>query len=345
MSKENLVQFGQFAKGAKIIKNRGSNCVIYTRVSTKEQADNNMSLETQKKACENYAEKNAYQIMGYFGGTYESAKTDERKHFNNMLTYVKKSKEKISTIIVYSVDRFSRSGANAIYITEQLKREGISVYAVTQPTDTTTASGSLQQNIQFIFSEYDNQLRREKCMAGTKEKLLAGVWCTATPIGYDSLKRDGKRILVLNEKGKLIKKAFMWKLKGMTNEAISEKLNEAGFKTQHQQVSRLLRNPFYCGLIVHSALEGEIIEGIQEKAVSKEIFLEVNGVLAKNHQGYSTHPDKEEVPLKRFVQCDKCGSYLRAYKSKKIQQYYYKCNTPGCKCNKRQMSCTSVLVN
>src|SRR5205823_6567782 len=105
MSKENLALFNQFAKGDKAIKYKGSSCVIYTRVSTKEQADNNMSLDTQKKACEKYAQKNGFQIMGYFGGTYESAKTDERKHFNSMLTYVKKAKEKVSTIIVYSVDR------------------------------------------------------------------------------------------------------------------------------------------------------------------------------------------------------------------------------------------------
>ena len=75
-----------------------------------------------------------------------------------MLSFVKKSKEKVSYIIVYSVDRFTRFGANAIYIADKLKREGITVFAVTQPTDSTTASGSLQQNIRFIFSQYDNQL-------------------------------------------------------------------------------------------------------------------------------------------------------------------------------------------
>jgi site-specific DNA recombinase len=68
-----------------------------------------------------------------------------------MLTFLKKSKEAISYIIVYSVDRFSRSGANVIYIAEKLKKEGINVFAVSQPTDSTTASGSLQQNIRFIF--------------------------------------------------------------------------------------------------------------------------------------------------------------------------------------------------
>ncbi len=62
-----------------------------------------MSLETQKRACEQYATKQGYKILGYFGGTYESAKTDERKAFNNMLTYAKKCKEKVSCIIVYII--------------------------------------------------------------------------------------------------------------------------------------------------------------------------------------------------------------------------------------------------
>src|ERR1051326_3081156 len=103
---KDLSVFRQFVKAkTKIILPTTLNCVIYTRVSTKEQADNNMSLATQRKACEKFAEKNGYTVMGTFGGTYESAKTDERKEFNRMLQFVKKSKQKICYIIVYSVDR------------------------------------------------------------------------------------------------------------------------------------------------------------------------------------------------------------------------------------------------
>jgi DNA invertase Pin-like site-specific DNA recombinase len=80
-----LIIFNQFAKGQKVEKAKTGNCVIYTRVSTKEQADNNMSLQTQRRYCDQFANKSAYNIMGYFGGTYESAKTDERKEFNTML--------------------------------------------------------------------------------------------------------------------------------------------------------------------------------------------------------------------------------------------------------------------
>ena len=173
--KNDLSMFKAFVKPSHQLTNpTTTNSVIYTRVSTKEQADNNMSLETQRKICEQYAHKNGYVVVESFGGTYESAKNDERKEFNKMLSYVKKSKEKISYIIVYSVDRFSRSGANAIYLKEQLRQQGVHILAVSQPSDTATPSGSLQQNIQFIFSEYDNQLRREKCMSGVKEALLRG---------------------------------------------------------------------------------------------------------------------------------------------------------------------------
>ena len=117
-------------------------------------ADNNMSLDTQRKLCEQYALKNGYNLLEAFGGTYESAKNDERKEFNKMLSFVRKSKEKISYIIVYSVDRFSRSGANAIHLKEQLRQQGVHILAVSQPSDTATPSGSLQWFDPLIIGQF-----------------------------------------------------------------------------------------------------------------------------------------------------------------------------------------------
>jgi site-specific DNA recombinase len=165
--------FRGFAKGNSSQPNNANhNAVIYTRVSTREQAITNQSLETQKKYCLEFALKNSYNVLGFFGGTYESAKTDERNEFNRMIKFVKNQKEGITYILVYSLDRFSRTGDNAIFISTELKRRGISIVSVTQPIDVSTHAGVLQQNIQFIFSKYDNDLRKEKCIAGMKEKLL-----------------------------------------------------------------------------------------------------------------------------------------------------------------------------
>jgi site-specific DNA recombinase len=331
----NLTVFHQFGKGEKIQNTRTSNCVIYTRVSTKEQADNNMSLETQRKSCEQFAGKNSYAIMGFFGGTYESAKTDERKEFNNMLSFVKKSREKIAYIIVYSVDRFSRSGANAIYIAEQLRKQGIAILSVTQPTDSSTPNGSLQQNIQFIFSEYDNQLRREKCMNGVREALLRGEWCQSAPIGYEKKKVNGKRIWVVSEKGELLRKAFLWKAtEKISNEEAKERLAKLGLQLSHQQISSMFRNPFYCGLIAHNSLEGQVVEGIHEKLISREIFLKVNDIQNHNPHGYTTTEENNAIPLKRFIRCEYCSRFLRGYIVKAKGLYYYKCNHKGCNCNR-----------
>ena len=333
-----LELYSQIVKGQpkqKVVTRRGLNAITYTRVSTKEQADNNLSLLTQRKFCDLFAEREGIVVKEYFGGTYESAQSDERKEFKRMMDYVRKSKEKISYIIVYSVDRFSRSGENAIYIASQLKQNGVQIFSVTQPTDTSTPNGSFQQNLFFLFSQYENDQRREKCMTGTKEMLLRGEWPTQAPIGYDHIRVNGQRKIVANEKGKLIRKAFLWKAnEGLTIEEIVKRLAEQGLKLYHQSVSKILRNPFYCGLMAHNLLDGELLEGNHEKIISKEIFVKANNELAKSTSGFKWDKEMDEkVPLKKFVRCANCGSPMRGYIVKKKKIYYYKCNNK-CNCNK-----------
>ena len=88
-------KFGKYSRTQTKIVDTGK-VVIYTRVSTKEQADKNLSLETQRKTIEEYAKRQNLEIVSYFGGTYESAKTDGRKEFQRMLDFIKKSKGKVA---------------------------------------------------------------------------------------------------------------------------------------------------------------------------------------------------------------------------------------------------------
>jgi len=329
-----LVAFEQFAKGEKELVSDYKNCVIYTRVSGKEQ-ELGYSLDIQIKECTEFAQKGGLNIMGCFGGKYESAKNDERKEFSRMLSYIKKSKEKINYIIVHMVDRFSRSGANAIYIKEQLKEEKIYILSVKQPTDTTTSSGDFQQNIQIIFSHYDNQVRKERCMAGTKEALLRGDWCAHLPLGYDKVEINKKKEIVVNNTGKLLKKAFLWKAnEQVSSEECRARLAELGLKISHQRLSVVFKNPFYCGLLSHNLLEGKVIEGNHEKLISKELFLKVNEVQNKNNHGYKQTPEQINIPLKQFFKCDCCNTGLTGYMVRKKNKWYYKCRIKGCKNNK-----------
>ena len=310
--------------------------VVYTRVSSKEQADTNLSLEYQRKAIDDYAQRNNISVAGYFGGTYESAKTDGRKEFQRMLEFIKKNKGKISHVLVYMLDRFSRTGGGAIKLAQELREKyGIEVFAVTQPTDTSNPSGVLQQSIQFIFSQYDNELRKQRSVAGMREKFKRGIWVAKPPIGYDVVKINGVRKIVVNEVGKKIKKAFQWKGEGVKNEAILDKLRSMGVSLNKQHLTKLLKNPFYCGLLSHNMLEGEIVEGEHEKLISKELFLKVNEI-HQNNSGYGVSHKKQQddVPLKVFIRCSDCNEPFTGYIVKAKGLWYYKCRTTGCKCNK-----------
>jgi DNA invertase Pin-like site-specific DNA recombinase len=275
-------------------------------------------------------------VIDFFGGTYESAKSDERKEFNKMLQFVKRSKEKISHIIVYNEDRFSRTGANAIYIAAQLKKEGILVHTALNHVDTTTSGGTLQQNIKFIFAQHDNDQRRERTINGMREKMLRGHWACHAPTGYDHLTINGEKKIVPNAKAKLIKKAFYWKgEEGLSNIEIQKRLVASGLAIDLRRLTDIFRNPFYCGIITHSLLEGEIIEGKHEPLISKELFLKANNIQRLRQDKYKHKKEDENVPLRRFIKCGECGRPFVGYAVKPKGLYYYKCNTPGCRCNRK----------
>ena len=318
---------------------QSNNAIIYTRVSTKEQADTNTSLETQKKYCENYAKSNGYKVIGYFGGTYESAKSDERKEFKRMLKYVRQSGT-VGYIIVYSYDRFSRTGSSAAQISQELNDQGIQVKAVTQEVDTTSAAGKFQQNLFYMFSQFDNELRKDKTITAMTDLLRKGYWLWNPPVGYINKKKYHKAVdwdIIPSKESKLIKKAFAWKLKAIySNIEIIDKLQNLGMRIDERRLSEMFKNPFYCGVLVSKMIPGEIIEGKHKPLVSKEDFLKINSI--NTHHPTHHKAENDNLPLKQFIYCESCKLPLTGYLVKKKGLYYYKCRTKGCSCNKSAKS-------
>ena len=325
--------FKSFSKGAKNIIIDSKECVIYTRVSGAKQMDG-LSLETQLNGTNAYSKKNNLLVREYFGGTYESAATDERKEFQRMIKYLKTTKYKISKVLVYSLERFSRN-ENSIWLSGQLRKLGTEIISVTQPIDTSNPAGIMQQKMLFIFGEFDNQLRRQKCMAGIREHLLHGEWCAKPPVGYDIVQVNKERTIVVNETGQIIKKMFLWKAKErLPNIEIQNKLKGYNLHYSLRRIGEIFANPFYCGRLAHKALEGDVIEGKHEKLISEQIFLEVNNICAEKKLGLQTKKERPEISLKRFMKCNTCNQPMRGYIAKDWDMPYYKCNTKGCKCNR-----------
>ncbi len=309
-------------------------CVIWTRVSTKEQAENNLSLETQEKACQEYAKRNGIEVDKIMGQTNESAKTEGKK-FKEMITYAIKHRH-INTILVYSYDRFSRS-EEGIATRAMLKAKGISVVSATQPIDDDTISGELMQKMIIIFNEFENKLRKDKCTAGMIECLEKGDWFSQPPMGY-SKKKDSpnKHELYVNETGELLAQAFKWKAtEEIPDTEICRRLNAHGLKMYKQRLSEVFHNPFYCGKIKHALLgkdsEGNdrIVQGNHPPLVDEATWNKVNGL--QSHIGYTQSKEPELFPLNKHVACPKCGRHLTGYTVKGLQ--YYKCSHKDCRVN------------
>ena len=315
--------------------NSFNKAVIYTRVSTKEQADNNASLQTQKKYCQAFAKKKGLMVVADFGGTFESAKSDERKEFQKMLTYVKRNKE-IDAIIVYSYDRFSRTGPNGAYISQQLMKSGVKTLSATQEVDPSSPSGSFQQNLYYIFSQFDNELRKDKSVTGMKERLRQGYWLYKPVIGYSNSKKGmtcDKHEFFINNNGKLIKRAFMWKLQNIRNFEISNRLESAGLKINPKRLNRIFQNPFYCGKIINKLIPGEVIDAKHPKLISEKNWIKVQDIIENNYRGQTKNTYFEEIPLKVFMKCHNTNDPLTGYIVKKKGIWYYKSRSKGTKLN------------
>ena len=317
------------AKVTKFSELENKVAALWTRVSTERQEENNCSLETQERICREYAAKHGITIKKQYGGTHESAKT-EGQLYRKMIAEVAKDRE-INIILVYSFDRFSRAGNEAIMTKAYLKSKGVYVISATQQTDPDSAAGEFMENILFLFNQFENSLRRDKAVTGMTACLQRGEWYGKAPLGYDHKKIGKTHVLTVNDDGRILKKAFLWKAnEGMGDVEIVERLAAEGLRVDRKHLNKILHNPFYCGKITHNLLGDEVVDGKQEKLIDEATFNKIQGI---THAGYEHQEETEPFPLKRHIRCSDCGGYLTGYTVKSRGRDYYKCNKKGCKSN------------
>lgn len=307
------------------------NCVIWTRVSTKYQEDNGGSLQYQKDCCTDYANSNGFNIINSFGGTHESAKTPG-KFIKEMISFIKRDKT-VKFLLVSQIDRFSRNAGQGITMFNQLLEIGVTIIEATSGMRTSDHNQKMMLQIKLALAEWDNANRADKFTKGRISCLQSGVYTGAVPLGYDKEGKSRNRTYTINETGKLIGKAFQWKLQGLANFQIIEKLKPYGLELKKQKLHKILTNVFYAGKIKHKMLNYEIIDGNQPAIVGYTDFLKVQEILSGRTGVYKHRKETPQFPLKRHVLCLHDNTPLTAYTVKKKHIDYYKCNCCGCKTN------------
>ena len=150
------------------------NAVIYCRVSTAEQTKN-LSLPTQRAACNAYCAEHGYHIVEDFIEEGESAKTTNRAALNRMLEFCGVRKHRVAVVVVYNVSRLSRNRIDHFTVRTSLAGLGITLRSVTELIDD-TAVGKFTEGILSAVAQFDNDQKSERTKAGMVAALERGRW-------------------------------------------------------------------------------------------------------------------------------------------------------------------------
>ena len=336
--KNDLSYFKKYVKKKQVNEQNNRDVIGYYRVSSKNQAENNQSLETQKKSIQKFCDKEGYNIVEWKGGTYESAKGDfSRKEFSEMIKSIKNKRNKPFGIVVFMINRFSRSGGKSISIVEELVSENrVHLIEAMSGLSTVTDRGFVEIMGKLIDSRKENLVKQEVVIPGMIAFLSKGNLLGRCPIGYDhygprvknSKFLSNEQKIIINKDGILLREMFKLKSTGNYSDVeILKKLREGGLSISKQKLSRIWRNPFYCGISVNSLIDEEDpIEGKWEGLISIEEFQKLEIILDKNVSGYTHQKVEDYKPLSGFLQCKCCGKNLTGYLNKKKHLSFYKCN-------------------
>lgn len=317
-------------------------CAIYTRKSTNEGLDQDFTtLDNQREAAESYitSQKSEGWIIlpdRYDDGGYTGANID-RPALQRLIADIKEGK--INCVVVYKVDRLSRSLLDFVQLLELFEKHNVTFISVTQAFNTNSSMGRLTLNILLSFAQFEREIISER----VKDKMGAarkkGKWLGGrTILGYDLDKANHK--LVINKKGaKLVREIFDLYLKEKSLMSVAKILNERGHRTKQYtskagityggikfkttNIHLILNNVLYIGKVKYG---GELYPGMQEAIISDDVFNEAQAILASNTiERRKPEKTKNVGLLNGILRCKSCNCAMTYTYTKKGQckyQYY-----------------------
>ena len=312
-------------------------CIIYLRVSTKEQAQRlgtkeGYSIPGQREACLKYIKEKGWEVIDEYVDRGESAKSSRRPQLQEMLSRIRKEKD-VEAVVVHKIDRLARNMEDHITIKAVLKRAGAGLVSVVENIED-SASGHLIEGIHALMAEFYSENLGMEVRKGMEQKVKQGGWPFRAPMGYKNVRvgGDARRGMAKTEidpeTSPYIKEAFELYASGNYSiQQIRDFLLKNGIGSRHKEgealahstVNNMLANPFYIGKI---KFDGVYHKGAQEHLITRKLFnrvqsvLEANNVAGVRHRAYGHY-------LKGTLFCETCGSRLSIDMAKNAYAYFY----------------------
>ena len=261
-------------------------CAIYTRKSTDHNLDLEFnSLDAQREACEAYIKSQAHEGWRLIPGRYDdgafSGASLDRPALKQLLADVRAGK--INTVVVYKVDRLTRSLADFAKLVELFDEYAVSFVSITQSFNTTSSMGRLTLNVLLSFAQFEREVIgervRDKIAASKRKRIWVG---GPVPLGYRCIDR---KLVVVPEEVETVNTIFRRYLELGSIRALIAELDRLGVRTKANDLANgstrggirfgvgslahLLKNRFYIGEVVY---RGETHRGEHEPILDRDLF-------------------------------------------------------------------------
>jgi len=316
-------------KQAALLAPRKLRCAVYTRKSSEEGLEQEFnSLDAQREACEAYVQSqkaegwllvpDRYDDGGFSGGTLE------RPALKRLLADIEASR--IDVIVVYKIDRLSRSLMDFARLVEVFDRKGVTFVSVTQSFNTTTSMGRLTLNVLLSFAQFEREVIgeriRDKFAASRRKGMWMGGWA---PLGYDI--KDRK--LIVNEtEARLVQSIFERFGRGQQPQRLIAQLhregacNKRGKPIDKGYLYRVLNNRVYLGEAVH---KGNAFPGEHQPIIAPALWDRVHELIVPNHRARGKRRQGETPALLKGLLFTADGSALTptyTRKNGRLYRYY-----------------------
>ena len=312
-------------------------CAIYTRKSTEHNLDLAFnSLDAQREACEAYIKSQAHEGWTLAAGRFDdgglSGASLDRPALQALLDLVRSRRTDI--VVVYKVDRLTRSLADFAKLVEVFDAHGVSFVSVTQSFNTTSSMGRLTLNVLLSFAQFEREVIGERVrdkIAASKRK---GIWVGGpVPLGYRSI---GKKLEVIPEEAAIVRKIFEDYLALGSIGDLAAALDDQGLRPKRRRLAdgsetavtrftvgplaHMLKNRFYIGEVSY---RGEVHKGEHVPILDRDLFETVQATLTQRGIARTLARSKSPSFLAGLLFDDRGNPMSPSHANKKGVRYRY----------------------
>lgn len=325
------------------------NAVIYARFSSDKQREE--SIDGQIRECRAFAEANEINIINTYIDRAMSARTDQRPSFLQMVK--DSAKHLFDYVIVYQLDRFSRSRYDSAIYKHRLKKNGVKVLSAKENIKD-DPSGILLESVIEGMAEYYSAELSQKVKRGMTENLLEGKWIGGiVPFGYELTSEN--KLAISPATGHLVPEIYDKYLSGIKTTDILSKLNSLGIKTQRRcnftrnSLNRILKNQIYTGTFTWA---GTSYPEYAPALITQEQYTAMQNLFeSRKRKSNTARRVSPQYALTGKIYCGTCGLPMTGYCGKShtgTTYYYYQCSSKNNKSEKAarsQIACDAKNIS